>query len=325
MQWDTWVASFLDRGVPSSAWRRSRRSAAALASKGRSSDEPSADAFSCSTVALFTLFARWSTTLQSEEARAAAVGLAQGILLAGLPSHFVWPVSTQSDSATQQHCWPLPPSADQVHCRVSNGQLDVGPLLSRAPGLRRLNMPTTMPLAEAMSRFYKLPGQLARQLLWQLVLWASFLLVGGAWIKEASGDHLVAPLPMGNARRRDIPFRVRDAVGEAAGTGQLGRSGRAVMVAMHRFSRHCSKQLAKSGKKANQYLLKRVKGYWHHLRAVFRAPECRIYSLALDATRAAGKDMLFQTLYVREIGVGAWLPPQARPCPWVSRPCPWEA
>jgi hypothetical protein len=51
-----------------------------------------------------------------------------------------------------------------------------------------------------------------------------------------------------------------------------------------------------------------VKGHWHHLRAVFRAPELRIYSLALDATRAAGKDMLFQTLYAPEVGVGAWLP-----------------
>jgi hypothetical protein len=83
------------------------------------------------------------------------------------------------------------------------------------------------------------------------------------------------------------------------------------MAAMHRFTRHCSKKLSKSGRKANKYLLQRVKGHWHHLRAVFRAPELRIYSLALDATRAAGKDMLFQTLYAPEVGVGAWLPPQA--------------
>ena len=310
-QWGSWGESFLDRGVPSSAWLRSRRSAAAQTSRGRSTAESSADAFSCSTVALLTLFARWSATLRTEAAKAAAVGLAQAMLLAGLPGHFVWPVSITSDSAAPQHCWPPPPSADQVHCRVSDGQLDIGPLLQRAPEARHLKMPATLPLAEAMSRFYKAPGQLARQLLRQLVLWVAFLLQGGAWIQEASADHLVAPLPMGNTRRRDIPFRVRDAVGEAAGGGQLGRSGRAVMAVMHRFARHCSKKLSKSGRKANQYLLERAKGYWHHLRATFRAPECRIYSLALDATRAAGKDMLFQTLYVPEVGVGAWLPPQA--------------
>jgi hypothetical protein len=310
-QWGLWGDSLRDRGVPSSGWLRSRRSAAAQRSRGRGSDETSADAFSCSTMALFTLFARWSATLRTEAAKAAAVGMAQAILLAGLPGHFVWPVSLHSDSATPQHCWPLPPSADHVHCRVADGQLDIGPLLQRVPGARRLNVPATVPLAEAMSRFYKAPGQLARQLLWQLVLWVSFLLEGGAWILLASTDHLGAPLPMGNTRRRDIPFRVRDAVGEAAGGGQLGRSGRAVMAVMHRFTRHCSKKLAKSGRKANQYLLQRVKGYWHNLRAAFRAPECRIYSLALDATRAAGKDMLFQTLYVPELGIGGWLPPQA--------------
>jgi len=310
-QWGGWGDSLLDRGVPSSAWLRSRRSAEVRRSRGRSSDESSVDAFSCSTVALLTLFARWSATLRTEAAKAAAVGMAQAILLAGLPGHFVWPVSMQSDRVTPQHCLPPPPSADHVQCRVSDGQLDVGPLLERAPGARRLSMPATLPLAEAMSRFYKAPGQLARHLLWQLVLWVSFLLERGAWIQGASTDHLAAPLPMGNTRRRNIPFRVRDAVGEAAGGGQLGRSGRAVMAAMHRFTRHCSKKLSKSGRKANQYLLQRVKGYWHHLRAVFRAPECRIYSLALDATRAAGKDMLFQTLYVPEVGVGAWLPPQA--------------
>ena len=84
------------------------------------------------------------------------------------------------------------------------------------------------------------------------------------------------------------------------------------MSVMRRFSRHCFKQLSKSGREANQYLLERMKGYWHNIRAMFGAPECRIYSLALDATRAAGKDMLFQTLYVPEIGAAAWLPPQAQ-------------
>ena len=307
-----WAAPLADKGVPRSGWVESNRAAALARSIGSSGPDFALDGFSCSTVALLGLLARWSATLQTAECKSAALAMAQAILLAGLPSQFVWPVAWEGDNQLPQHCYPLPPGAAQAECRVSDGQVDLQPLQLRAPGARNLRMPRLLPLAEAMSLLYKAAGQLARKLFWQLICWLAFLLEGGAWIEGSSADHLTAPLPMGNVRRRDIPRRVRDAVGEAAGSGQIGRSGRAVMAVMHRFSRRQAAKMSNSGRAANKYLVQRVKQYWHKVRSAFRAPGARIFSIALDATRVAGKDMLFQALYVPELGAAAWLPPQAR-------------
>eukprot|EP00974_Lingulodinium_polyedra_P113006 10938708-Lingulodinium_polyedra.AAC.2 len=113
---------------------------------------------------------------------------------------------------------------------------------------------------------------------------------------------------MGNRRRRDLGRGVKEAVAKAAGQGQLGRSGRQVMLIMHRLrkTRESGEAPADTG---NRFVRDRVGHYFLALQQSMQASEVPMYSLSSDATRLSGKDMLHSALWSAGTGQAAWCPP----------------
>ena len=75
---------------------------------------------------------------------------------------------------------------------------------------------------------------------------------------------------------------------------------------MDRFQRSL---VQTSCKMANSWNDLRLARYWAHVRNVSRTLVLKSIGLALDQTRAGGKDMLYTCMFLPELGQGCWLPP----------------
>lgn len=104
-----------------------------------------------------------------------------------------------------------------------------------------------------------------------------------------------------------ISMVLNEEVANMASHGGHGRSAAAVLANMDRFQRSL---VQKSCKMANSWIDLRLARYWAHVLKVCRTPGLQVYGLAMDQTRAGGKDMLYTCLFLPELGQGCWLPPQ---------------
>ena len=143
--------------------------------------------------------------------------------------------------------------------------------------------------------------------LFQVICWVAFFVETGPWILEATDDALQALLPSANRRKRRYSQSLKEEVAKAAAEGSHGRSARQVLENMSRFQRRI---VSAAAGKANSWIDLRLARYWAAALELSRGGGLHVFGLALDATRAGGKDMLFSCLYFPEVGKGFWLPPQ---------------
>ena len=120
---------------------------------------------------------------------------------------------------------------------------------------------------------------------------------------------LDAPVPKGAKRARILGPVLVDAVAEAAGKGELARTGSRVLANMHRWRRWCEKRMAIST--CNTFPGSRAKVYLRQERRQFANAKVRILSLALDASRMGHRGTLYLAMYSPELDRAAWCPPQA--------------
>ena len=130
----------------------------------------------------------------------------------------------------------------------------------------------------------------------------SFLLDRSVWLRGASDNVLDTGVPEGTHKRRRIAARVMEGVARAAGTGELGRSGSKVMQSLWKQR----KGICQREENANRFQLLRMARYFEAAQRTFRQPSTEVWSVAWDATRAGGKDLLFSCLWnrVRELQPG---------------------
>eukprot|EP00974_Lingulodinium_polyedra_P026245 2532543-Lingulodinium_polyedra.AAC.1 len=126
-----------------------------------------------------------------------------------------------------------------------------------------------MPLGAFLLCLHRAPKGLGRQVFRQLVAWLGFLLDSSPWLRQASKDALMTPVPQGPSRARRIDPRLKAAVAEAAAKGELGRSGRKVLVAIRRILR--GKFTFGARQKHQQRLEDRLRLYAVRGRATFHA------------------------------------------------------
>ena len=148
-------------------------------------------------------------------------------------------------------------------------------------------------------------------LLWrELVVWLACCIEWGSWWARASGDALDTPAPQGVSRVRRLNPHLVDAMGQAAGSGELGRTGAKIgKVLRFAFRRRGGKQ-GMAVRTANRVIKDRPKRYRECCQEAFHHSKVRIVSIAMDATRVSGRDTQYHAAFAPELQRACWADPQ---------------
>ena len=107
-----------------------------------------------------------------------------------------------------------------------------------------------------------------------------------------------------------VDNRLKEAVARAAAAGKLGRSGAKVLELVKRF-KYFNQNLGMNFKSGNQWVEPTMRKYLGELQRQMTGAHHPIYSIAWDASRLSGLDLLFATVYAPHIRRAAWCPPMA--------------
>ena len=145
-----------------------------------------------------------------------------------------------------------------------------------------------------------------------LWLWRE-LLACLAWVAESgnlwercSGEAVDIPAPRGHGRARRLNPRFLDGLAKMAGKGEVARTGGRMAKALKWALRR--RGLLQGVEKWVGNLSQRVraKRYRDSCADVFTSRKVRIISLANDASRVSGKEVLYSAMYSPEQGLACW-------------------
>ena len=149
----------------------------------------------------------------------------------------------------------------------------------------------------------------ARALIKQVLSWLAMILEYGGWRDALVDDVLRVPVLEGPLRARRLSRRFKEKVSRTASRGGGVTSGRHVLQLMDRFKLNHG---LKSFSAANKWVHPAMARYYYVIKEMFATfvPGCLgVISLAWDATRLSGMDMLFSTIYAK--GKAFWCTPIA--------------
>ena len=147
-------------------------------------------------------------------------------------------------------------------------------------------------------------------LFWLLLTTLACIIDYSGVLQAASDDPFDQPHLIGRqGRARRVCYAYKNKVANIAATGDIFRSGRAVIRGAKIFGR----SLPATGEaSANKWVAPLCYRYLHRLQEVFLLSNLivPILSLAWDATRMSGLDTLVSTVYSPFLDVAGWCPPQ---------------
>ena len=148
--------------------------------------------------------------------------------------------------------------------------------------------------------------------LWrELLCWAAFAIESGPLWAAASRDAADIPAPRGPKRARRLHPKMLDAVGKLAGEGHVARSG-AKAVRVLRFAlRRRGLWQGCSASTANDAQLTRARRYRDSAAAQMHHSKSSVLSVAMDASRMGGRDVLYSALWACGQRKGCWGDPMA--------------
>ena len=152
-------------------------------------------------------------------------------------------------------------------------------------------------------------SQNGRALIKQILSWLAMLLEYGPWQDYLMDDVLQVPVLEGPQRAIIISRRFKERVSRLASQGSGLTSGRHVLQLMDRFK---LSQGIKSFKAANLWVHPTMARYYWACQQLFVTASpgfLGVISLAWDATRLSGMEMLFSTIYA--YGTAFWCTPVA--------------
>ena len=135
---------------------------------------------------------------------------------------------------------------------------------------------------------------------------------GGAWERSSIDALLHAPMLVGPSRARRVDPQLADVVAQAAGEGNLARTGLRALAVAARF-RGLSLRTAQLAV-GNVKVEKRVIAYSQAQKRTFQATRTPMIHVALDGTRMGGRDMFYSVIWSGALGMASWAPPQALGC-----------
>ena len=317
-QWALWKETLGELGLPLQAWAASTRAEGVKTTGERLKLEK----WSVTTPGLLLLLLRWQRTfckkqhaIPQQRAGAILKALVHGALKQQAGDFLL---TMSGDLPPVHHCWPPDPSATQVLLSMKDLVLDLSPFFSLLTVPRLELARPVRPLTDALSLMWHLGGS-GRNKQWRVVLWEMVVQISwdiehSAWMAAASSDPLQAHLVYANSKRRVIPAHVKMEVAEAAGKGELGRSGPQVMRIVHRFAGKKRPRDDEDGPTEGdegRWFLRRAGEYLKEGRASYGGGAMQVVSVATDATRLAGREFLATTVAFPEVLQAMWLPPQA--------------
>ena len=154
-------------------------------------------------------------------------------------------------------------------------------------------------------------NQPATDLLRKNIVWLQVTAEYGDWWDGLSDDPLDSSLHAGQSgKARRTSHKFREAVAREAAQGEHGRSGKKVLKLIKRF-RHYKKDVPFADAVANRWVEPSVRRYWGQLQVVMQSATQPVYSLAWDATRLSGDDLLFSSMYAPSVQKACWCAPKA--------------
>ena len=129
------------------------------------------------------------------------------------------------------------------------------------------------------------------------------------WVQEGSEHPLDTPVLRGPKRNRRYPMGFKLAVTKASAEGALQDRGPQLQALAAMLKR----QGVAAIRGGHEFIFDRCGRYWQSCMNLGRSPDQRIYSVAWDATRCAGKDMVYMRLYLPRLGLGVGCLRKCRP------------
>ena len=152
-------------------------------------------------------------------------------------------------------------------------------------------------------------GRSSRAVARQFLIWVAHVLERGPFWDRGTTDALVAaPVPRGAKRARRLDAALAEAVAAAAAKREGGRTSGQVLKHVQRF--RAWRGTGPNAKRLCQREETRLCRYRALAREVFAPERCHTVSVALDATRLSGKDMLFLAMCSPQASQATWCPPQ---------------
>ena len=143
----------------------------------------------------------------------------------------------------------------------------------------------------------------------QIIDWLGMLMDFGGFFNTLDDCPSSTPMPSGpKGGSRKVQQRLKDYVVKQASEGDGLRSGAHVLKLIKKFKYKKLLTLGPKNQTANTWTEPVMRRYLWTLRSTFTSCMDQVYSIAWDATRLSGKEMLFASLYCTK-GLCGWSPP----------------
>ena len=185
--------------------------------------------------------------------------------------------------------------------------------MRRSDGQQKLGIPADKShgvcnLVDCIFWLHSAGNPKARHLGCQIIEWVSLIIDYEGWFEALDDDPLATPMPMGPKHARNISTRLKEAVVQSAGKGDVFRSGAHVMHLMKRFKYRKMSGERPADSTANTWCEPITRKYLWCTRTEMVRSSHHVFSIAVDGTRLSGRDMLF----------GSISSPSARLAPWCT-------
>ena len=152
-------------------------------------------------------------------------------------------------------------------------------------------------------------GHRSHAIFHSLCCWLSWVIEQGPWWSRMSRDAFNdAPVPTATRRARRIDPALRDAIAAMGSQGKIARSGPQSVRILERVRKWKVKLIG--DRTGDCAINQRQARYWQAGQDLFSGANVLTVSLALDATRMAGKDTLYLAMYSPDLDKSMWCPPQ---------------